>query len=109
MVLRYQSVLAGGDPFVERVGEEGLERGTVAGIEVCGASVVEDVGVDVSFLGIDLLGVGIIGTNQYFGERTIVLPSRSSVGIGLKTCYQLLLGAIEVLFGNHASLDGIGK
>ena len=109
MVLRNPSVLAGREPFVERVGEEGLERGTVAGIEVCGAGLVEDVGIDVPFFGIDLLGVGIIGTNQYFGERTIVLPSRSSVGIGLKTCYQLLLGAVEVLFGYHASLDGIGK
>ena len=100
-------MLAGGEPFIERVGEEGLERRTVASIEVCGTGLVEDVGVDVPFLGIDLLGVGIIGTNQYFGERAIVLPSGSSVGIGLKTCYQLLLGAIEVLFGNHASLDGI--
>lgn len=104
-----QCASTGGEPFVERVGEEGLERGTVTGIEVCSAGVVEDVGVDVPFLGIDLLGVGIIGANQYFGECAIVLPSGSGVGIGLKTCYQLLLGDVEVLFGNHASLDGIGE
>ena len=38
-----------------------------------------------------------------------MLPCRSGVWIGLKTCYQLLFGAVEVLLRNYASLYGIGE
>ena len=81
----------------------------IIGIEVCGTALIKNVGIDVPFLGIDLFGVGILGTDEYFGECAIVLPCRSGMGIGLKTCYQLLFGALEVLLRNYTSLYGIGE
>ena len=86
-----------------------MEVGTVGGIEVGGAALMENVGVDVPFLSADLLGIRVLSTYQNFGEFAIVLPCGCGVGMGLKTCYQLLFGAVEILFGDDTEMDGIGE
>ena len=52
------------NPCVERQGEKSLECGTIGWVKVGSSALLIDVWIDVAFLGVDLLGIRMMGTYQ---------------------------------------------